>query len=99
MLCAGAGPATVCTRRLSAPHTPLTVASVAIHSAYRLAQDPVLHQNHVVAAVAVAVVVAAVDAVAAVEGALFVSVLLWRLRSADCGPVLALVLAALTISL
>ena len=93
MLCAGAGPATVCTRRLSAPHTPLTVTSVAIHSAYRLAQDPVLHQNH---AVAVAVVVAAVDAV---EGALFVSVLLWRLRSADCGPVLALVLAALTISL
>ena len=86
----------MCTRRLSAPHTPLTVASVAIHSAYRLAQDPVLHQNHVVAAVAVAVVVAAV---AAVEGALFVSVLLWRLRSADCGPVLALVLAALTISL
>ena len=94
MLCAGAGPATVCTRRLSAPHTPLTVASVAIHSAYRLAQDPVLHQNHAVAAVAVVVA-----AVAAEEGALFVSVLLWRLRSADCGPVLALVLAALTISL
>ena len=47
------------------------------------------------AVAAVAVVVAAVAAVAAVEGALFVSVLLWRLRSADCGPVLA----ALTISL
>ena len=96
MLCAGAGPATVCTRRLSAPHTHLTVASVAIHSAYRLAQDPVLHQNHAVAAVDA---VDAVAAVAAVEGALFVSVLLWRLRSADCGPVLALVLPALTISL
>ena len=48
---------------------------------------------------AVAAVAVVVAAVAAVEGALFVSVLLWRLRSADCGPVLALVLAALTISL